>query len=406
MGEYRGKSAVYWYDENGYQKRKLCKSKPEAEAIREQKEKEVRGNLAFEDTGLRNAHTSLPDARLRDAETAFSMLESRGIETTLCDVVAHFLDAQEEEGRESPKLDKFIEEYIAAKEQRAKRSPSTIKQLKTNLGDFNKYCHEREVLKIHEVTRELIENYLDGLQVRPNYGSRLDENGETRHVPAGPTTKVNRITTIGAVFNSAVKKRIIPFNPCLGIEKADHERKTKAFFTINEVLKLLELAKKEGCFAHYYFRLATMFRDLETQRFAALENPWEYINLETGQIHLPASCCKTRADKKAGGRYIDIAAQPNLKAFLTLFKKKEMSLEKSRRKERRIFNQLKSDVTTRHNVIRDTAISMNAKFRESALDTSLEAGNTERMVRTFYLVKFTKKDANRFFKLKPSDFGF
>lgn len=404
VGKYQGKPALYWYDETGTQRRKLCQSETIAETLRAQKEKDVRGNTAFVDTGLRAAHTSLTDQKLRDAETAFAMLESRGIETTLADVAAFYLDEQEAK-QESPLLEAFIESHIEGKEKRAKRSLATIKQLKTNLGEFNAYCRSNNILHVHEVTRETIETYLDTLKVRPNYGPRFDKEGKPRLIAAGATTKANRLTTIGAIFNSAVNRQILKYNPCAGIDKADSERKPKAFFSIDQVIKLLEKAKEEDCFAHYYFRLATMFRELETNRFAALENPWDFINLETGKIHLPGSCCKTRADKKRGGRYIDINLQPNLKAFLTVFKEKKMSLSKSRRKERRIFNSLNANVEERHNILRDTAISLHAKYIESALETSEEAGNTERMVKTFYLVKFTKEEASRFFDLKPADFG-
>lgn len=399
LSSHLGKPAVYWWNEDGIKKRATSfADQAEAEEFLRQKQEEINRSIAFSGTGLEPRPTSLLPEKLRDAETGFSMLEKNGFgETSFVDVVAFFLDNYKDPEL-TPCMTDFIDEFITRKES-AKRAAKTISQFKTNLNDFAKFCQQKGKPRLHQITTELIEEYLDGLKVRPLTGSRAEK------VEASAQTKSNRLQNIHTLLNSAVKRRHILINPAIAIDDYDVTRKPKAFFSIPEIKKLLKRSKEEGLFAHYYFRLATMFREREMVRFTELNDYWQHIDLKAGQILLPASCCKTQRDKRNGGRRINLNTQPNLKAFLRIFKKQNMTLAKDSQKERKLFAELKENPEDRHNIIRDTAISLHARYVNSVFDTAQEAGNSEEMINSHYLVIYSRKDAGQFFKLKPSDFG-
>lgn len=99
------------------------------------------------------------------------------------------------------------------------------------------------------------------------------------------------------------------------------------------------------------------------------------------------------------GEYRTIDIQPNLKAWLQPYAKKKaaihhLNFEKGYKALRKSFN-------LGHDVLRHSFISYHCAKFQSVGATSLQAGNSESIVRKHYLKMVSKKEAAAFWKIKP-----
>lgn len=116
------------------------------------------------------------------------------------------------------------------------------------------------------------------------------------------------------------------------------------------------------------------------------------INLETGVIHVEPDVSKVEMKRR-------VLIQPNLRAWLDAYPldKYPILVPNMQRLRAKIVKQF----SLSHDVLRHTFISMHvAKFRSMG-DTALQAGNSEAVIRKYYLDVKSPEEAERFFAIFP-----
>lgn len=118
----------------------------------------------------------------------------------------------------------------------------------------------------------------------------------------------------------------------------------------------------------------------------------EDVNLETGMIHISAEVSKVREPRH-------IAIQPNLAAWLRAYPLSKFPIVVGNFQKRRA--KFKDRFCLTHDVMRHTFISMFVgKFR-SIGEASIQAGNSESIIRRHYLDLKTAEEAKQFFDVMP-----
>lgn len=118
----------------------------------------------------------------------------------------------------------------------------------------------------------------------------------------------------------------------------------------------------------------------------------EHVQLDTGVIHIEPEVSKVREKRT-------VAIQPNLAAWLRAYPLKKFpiiipNLQKYREK-------IAKDFGLTHDIMRHTFISMHvAKFR-SIGEASLQAGNSESIIKKHYLDLKSTAEAQQFFNIIP-----
>jgi len=116
------------------------------------------------------------------------------------------------------------------------------------------------------------------------------------------------------------------------------------------------------------------------------------VNLDTGTIHIEPEVSKVNMKR-------NITIQPNLDAWLRAYPLNTYPIIV------RNFLRLRTHVTKKfglsHDVLRHTFISMHvAKFRSMG-DTALQAGNSEEIIRKYYLDVKSQAEGEKFFAIVP-----
>lgn len=154
-------------------------------------------------------------------------------------------------------------------------SKQTIKTYQIILGEFQKFCAEKEVLNVEDVTLDLIKSYL--LYCRKSKGNN-------------PVTINTKIKNLKAFFNYMVNSEVIneKRNPTLKIEKIKTDTKIEVF-SDNHIKQMLgyyrRLKGREQSF--YAYRDHTIILTLlgSGMRLGELCNlKWNEIDLITGTI--------------------------------------------------------------------------------------------------------------------------
>ncbi|HXA13698.1 MAG TPA: site-specific integrase [Opitutaceae bacterium] len=357
-----------WLD--GKRVRKNFATRAEAEAERQILEVQ---RLQSE-TGIRTAITRLEDAQLKEAESAFTRLV--GQPRSLSFYLDFALTNYREPEKQRP-LANAVADYIAAKEHEFAQdqlSPPQVARIRWDLKRLVKYFPGKTVA---EITVSGLVGFLE--RRRPSMKTFNNQRG-----------------VLGTFFKFCFHRGWIMENPVLRVPhyRIRQRRGMAQTLTAVQAAALMEFMETydSGRWVPYF--ALCLFAGIrpgvphgEITKFKP-----DAVNLEEGVIYISAEVSKVREPRR-------VAIQPNLAAWLRAYPLDKYPIILGNFKKRRQRFAKKLGLT--HDVLRHTFISMFvAKFR-SIGEASIQAGNSESIIRRHYLDLKTTAEAENFFGILP-----
>ena len=369
---------VQGWREDGKWQRKQFKTEKEAQRFAALKRVEMEN----QGRAQRMILSPLTDDQNTQAVQAFDTL---GETYTLAEAVAFFL-----KHHRPPEFTIRLREaagiYLDEKERDGLR-PRTLQGIGWTLDLFTTATDNPHM---HEVTQQQVESFLRGLRAK---------NGTDK--ASRRSWEIHRGALHGffAWSSTPDKGTNRPFsfaNPAEGVRKftarqVREEQAAKPITTapedIRRILSLL-MRWRDGVLVRPYALLYFAgIRPGELKRMAGRER--ELVNLKTRTITIPANVSKTRQERQ-------VKITDNLAAWLHAFPGEiiPMNYEALNRKARKHFQ-------LSHDEQRHSFISYHVALHRSIGDASLEAGNSESIVKRHYLNTHTREEVDEFFRIIP-----
>ena len=376
---------------NGERIRKNFKNR--ADAVAERQKLTIR--FHNEEPDGRTIFTTLTAAENQEAIAAFSMLKRSGSNRPLSFVVSYFLNHYKEAAF-SVSIAEATDQYLEQKSRDAQRRIITERQEKAITMELKKMVSHFEGRMINEITAEEIRNYLD---------SPL---GRSKATPSLKTWN-NRRGYISTFFKFCHTKRFVGENPILEVPqyRIKQARGTATTLSANEARELMHFLEtyrgeqnttgtywgEEGCMVPYF--ALTLFAGIRPDY-----KDGEIAKLAPNDIRLGTSVIFIEPEVSKVNEKRSIQIQPNLAQWLQRYPISEYPIIPTRR-FRDMWVSVRKRFKLSHDVMRHTFITMLvAKFR-SVGDASLQAGNSEAVIRRHYLDIRTKEEAEKFWNIMP-----
>ena len=343
-----------------------------AEASAERQALEIQRLQA--ETGIRTTATRLTDDQLHEAEAAFRRIAGK------------------------PRPLSFYLDYTLANY----REPENLKPLSTAIEDYKlskAHEHEQGQLSAPQLARI-------GWDLK-----RLDEHFPKRSVaeltlPAivaflekdrpGMKTYNNRRGIVSTFFKFAFHRGWIAENPIPKVPHYRIRRKRGSAVTLStaqaaELMEHFETFEGGRWIPYFALCLFAGIRPGVPDGEITKIRPGD-VNLETGIISISADVSKVREPRR-------ITMQPNLAAWLRAYPLSKFPIVVGNFKKRR--EKFRDRFNLSHDVLRHTFISMFvAKFR-SIGEASIQAGNSESIIRRHYLDLKSTEEGAAFFAITP-----
>ncbi len=357
---------------HGVRIRKNFKSREEA--IAEKATQELKALQA--DAGLQSATTFLSEEQLREAETAFNRLKEKPRS------LSFYLDFALENYRE-PQTRKLLSDavplYTATKDHEFAQDQISTPQLERIKRDLKRLRKQFPNVTVAELTAE-------GLIAFFNLGK-----------PSKKTYN-NRRGIVSTFLKFSFHNGWISENPIAKVPHHRIRRKRCAAATLSAT-KAAELMKHveglEGGRFVPFFALC-LFAGIRpcVRTGEILRLKPELVNLENGVINITAEVSKVREPRK-------VTIQPNLVAWLKAYPLDKFPIVPEN------FQHVRAKIAKQfglsHDIMRHTFISMFvAKFR-SVGEASLQAGNSEAIIRKHYLDLKGPTEAETFYAIMPKE---
>ncbi|MEX2381573.1 MAG: site-specific integrase [Opitutales bacterium] len=359
-----------------------------AEALEEKQRLEIR-QINGEDHG-RHMWVKISQEQHDQAWSAFQRLEKAG-STKPLDFVIDFYLKYYEESAEEKTLTEAIKEYRDEKCRDLDRDIISQRQYDSIKHETERFLQFIGDLVVGEIQADRIKKYL--------------ESSKT-----GLKTWNNRRGLLNTFFKFCVATKYAARNPIEEVPqyKVKHRRSTAETLSTRQVKDLMTFLEsykgktllsgrtwgKPGCMVPY-FALAL---------FAGIRPDWqdgelkklrpEHIDFDNGVIRIEPEVSKVN-EKRV------IKLQPNLRLWLEKYPLEEYPIITPKR-----FPQMRQEVRDHfglgHDVLRHTFISMLVGAFRSVGDASLQAGNSEAIIRRHYLDLKTTKEAEDFSRICPA----
>jgi len=359
---------VQGWKEDGKWQRKQFKKRKDAEAFAAVK----RIALQNAENQLNTVVTSLSVDQVKQAESAITRLGER---YTLDQAIGYFMDHFCEPDFQIRWSD-AVGQYIDDREHQGGR-PNSIKQTASVLGMAQRAFLDPHV---HEVTAEDIERFLRGLRAK---------DGTNR---AAPKTWNNYRADIHAFLGWCAedRRRWIAENPAAKVKRLEvKSRGLPDILTAEETLHVMSLAARwrGGVLAKYYALLLFTGIRPEGEMAKLAKNESRYIDLKRGVIHIEPEVSKTN-------QYRQIPIRENLRQWLEAFRGPIIP-----RNFDRLVKRFRKHCRLTHDVARHTFISHHVSAFKSVGEASLEAGNSEFVVKKHYLNLATATEGEAFWRI-------
>jgi integrase len=354
---------------DGKRFRKNFPTRTEAEAERQVQEVQ----LLQRETGIRAAATRLTDEQLHEAESVFRRVTGH----------AHPLS--------------FYVEFALANY----REPVTQKLLADAVTEFLvTKDHEREQDLLSEpylirVKRDLkrLQKHFPASTVADLTGAKLLEYFEARR--AAHKTFNNRRGVVSAFLKFALQRDWIADNPLTKIppRRIRRRRGCAITFAASQTAGLMDHVEKHYPTAVPFFALCL---------FAGIRpclRTGEILRLQPAHVKLDASLIRIGGEVSKVREPRNITIQPNLAAWLRAYPLKKFPIIPTNLQH--IREKVAEKFPLAHDVMRHSYISFFvAKFR-SIGEASLQAGNSENIIRKHYLDLKTTEEAEQYFGILP-----
>jgi integrase len=324
--------------------------------------------------GMRTVATSLTADQVREAEAIFQRLRSQPCALSF---YVDFALTNYKKPDQQKKLSAACADYIAAKQRELEQDQLSMPQMRHIRWEMKRLTDHFTTQTVAEVTSTVLITFL--------------EAGK-----GGMKTHNNRRGLLSTFFKFSFQRGWTAENP---ISKVPHyrfrrKRGSAPTLSIAQARAVMEFAEThQGGVLVPYFALCLFAGIRPGVPFGEITRlKPEMIDLDAGVIHIPADVSKVRESRKT-------TIQPNLAAWLRAYPLKDCAVMVGNFKKRR--QKFGKQLGLTHDVMRHTFISMFvAKFR-SIGEASIQAGNSESIIRKHYLDLKTVAEAEQFFGILP-----
>jgi len=339
--------------------------------------------------------TTLTHDQNRDAIAATSLLKHSKSSKSLSFAVDYFLQHYKE-AAESMTLEAAIREYTDERSKDAERGLLSHRQeraIKIEMKKLQGYFAERVV---GEIRPDEIREYLD----KPL--------GRSKAVPTLKTWN-NRRGYLSTFFKYCLSKKYVAENvilevPKFKVKKARGTADTLSAEETADFMKWLENYKgpenkdgtfwgKPGCMVPYY----------ALTLFAGIRPDWkdgEIKKLQEKDFRFDTDVILIEPEASKVNEKRTVKIQPNLKKWLEKYPMDEFPIIPPRR-FRDLWVDVRKERKLTHDVMRHTFISMTVGAFRSVGDASLQAGNSEAVIRKHYLDLKSVEEADTFWAIVP-----
>jgi hypothetical protein len=356
---------------NGKRIRIRCKTEQEARIKKSEQETAAINS----ERSARFIQTRLTAAQLSEAESCVDRLQPKYTLTEAVDFFLQNFHAPEftiTVGESSTKFRAAMEGVVRDR---------TLIQLKSSLGQFERFTDNAN---LHEVTSELIERFLQSLRAR---------NGTDK---ASRKTWNNVRGDIHQFFEWCREKqqRYVSTNPAAEVKRFTIDSGHVEVLTTKRCRELMDHVAefKDGKWVRY-FSLA-LFAGIRPGPLGELEklaDNSELVDLENKVIRITAAISKTRKPRQ-------VRIRPNLLLWL-----RKYSGEILPGNDRNEISAIRKKFELSHDVLRHSFISYHAMMFGSFVETAIESGNSEQIIRDHYFNTVTKAAAKEFWKIEPTN---
>ena len=137
-------------------------------------------------------------------------------------------------------------------------------------------------LRMDKITPRQIQTFVNTLA--------KDGANERTGKPLAPKTIIHNLSLISDVFSYAVKMGVVPDNPCTKVTVPKAEQKEKKIYTVDEVIKFLNLLDHEPLKYRVFFNIA-VYSGFRRGELLGLE--WKDIDFENNVISVRRTSCYT-----------------------------------------------------------------------------------------------------------------
>ena len=353
---------------DGKRFRKNFPTRAEAET-----ERQILGIQYLQETEMRVAATRLADAQLREAEAVFARVTGQ------------------------PRSLSFYVDFALANY----RAPTTQKLLTEAVAEFLVIKdHEREQDLLSEpyltrVKRDLkrLQKHFPAATVAELTGTRLLGYFEARR--AAHKTFNNRRGVVSSFLKFALQRDWIADNPLVKIPPRRIRRRRGCAITF-------AAAQSAGLMAYVEEHYPTAVPFFALCLFAGIRpclRTGEILRLQPVHVNLDANMFRIDGEVSKVREPRNVTIQPNLAGWLRAYPLKKFPIIPANLQH--IREKVAEKFPLAHDVMRHTFISMFvAKFR-SIGEASLQAGNSESIIRKHYLDLKTAEEGEEFFGILP-----
>ncbi len=376
---------------NGKQIRKNFKSRNDAVAERHH----LSIRYLNEQSEGQTVWTTLTQLQNKEAISAINHLNQAKSNKSLTFAVNYFL-GHYKEAAETMTVEEAVHEYCDHKSKEMERGIISL-------------CQEQGI------TREMkkLKGIFWGRIVNEIQPAELNTYLDTRHHRSKEVLSLktwnNRRGYLSTFFKYCVSKKYVGENPILEVPqyKIKQRRGSAEILSANEASELMEWLEtyrgKQNKDGSWWGESGGMVPYFALALFAGIRPDWEHgemgklkskhIRMDTGVILIEPEVSKVK-EKRA------IKIQSNLSLWLKKYPLSIYPIIPARR-----FSDMWAHVRKEHklsqNVLRHTYISMTVGSFRSVGDAALQAGNSESVIRKYYLDLVTKEEADRFWQIVP-----
>ncbi len=362
---------VQGWKESGRWKRRRFKKRSDAEAFAALKRVEIQNS----ENRLFNVVTSLTNDQIKDAEAAIRQLSNR---YTLSEAVEFFLTRHCDPDLKVSWKD-GVSDYLQSRLDEGCRENS-IAQTASVLRMAQRFFEDPF---LHEVDSAMVKRFLESLRAK------------NRRSKATPKTWNNYRAELHAFFRWAVEdKQWVRENPVAAVKrKTAAQRGLPEIKTASEVADILKQASQwqDGVLAKYYALAFFAGIRPEGEMMKLSKDEGRYIDLKRGVIHIQPEVSKT-------GQYRQIPIRPNLAKWLKAYPGPILP-----KNHDRLLKGFRQQCQLGHDIARHTFISHHVAAFKSVGEASLEAGNSEFIVRKHYLNLLTETEGADYWEITPDE---
>ena len=339
--------------------------------------------------------TTLTHDQNRDAIAAVNLLKKSKSTKSLTFAVKYFLEHYKEAAETMLVVD-AVKEYLDEKTKEVERSILSARQERAIRFEMEKLKKHFDGRIVGEIQGEELREYLD----KPL--------GRSKAVPSLKTLN-NRRGLLSTFFKFCLTKKYVAENPVLEVpqfkvKKARGTAETLSATQAQEFMHWLESYRgKKNKTGTWWGEPGCMVPYFALTLFAGIRPDWkdgEIRKLRPQDIRLDTDVILIEPDVSKVNEKRAIKIQPNLRYWLEKYPIDEYPIIPRRMRDHWVH--IRKEHSLPHDVMRHTFISMTVGAFRSVGDASLQAGNSEAVIRKHYLDLKTEAEADQFWSIIPN----